>query len=40
MRITTLLSRLILEQSRFQVLFDKMVKPPVSPGNKKTKAKV
>jgi len=27
MRITSLLSRLILEQSRFQVLYDKMVKP-------------
>mgnify|MGYP000845267312 CR=1 FL=1 len=39
MRITSLLSKLILEQSRFQVLFDKMVKPPVSPDNKKTKAK-
>ena len=39
MRITSLLSKLILEQSRFQVLFDKMVKPPVSPDKKKTKAK-
>jgi len=39
MRITSLLSRLILEQSRFQVLFDKMVKPPVSSDNKKTKEK-
>jgi len=39
MRITTLLSRLILEQSRFQILFDKMVKPPVSLDKKKTKAK-
>lgn len=27
MRITSLLSKLILEQSRFQVLYDKMVKP-------------
>ena len=39
MKITTLLSKLILEQSRFQVLFDKMVKPPVSLDKKKTKAK-
>ena len=39
MKITTLLSRLILEQSRFQVLFDKMVKPPVSLDKKKTKEK-
>ena len=44
MRITTLLSKLILEQSRFQVLFDKLVKPqvskkPVSPEMEKTKSK-
>ena len=39
MKITTLLSKLILEQSRFQVLFDKMVKPPVSLDKKKTKEK-
>ena len=39
MRITSLLSKLILEQSRFQVLFDKMVKPPVSTDKKSAKAK-
>jgi len=39
MRITSLLSKLILEQSRFQVLFDKMVKPPVSTDKKGAKAK-
>jgi hypothetical protein len=37
MRITSLLSSLILEQSRFQVLFDKMVKPPVTDDKKKGK---
>ena len=39
MRITSLLSKLILEQSRFQVLFDKNVKPPVSTDKKGAKAK-
>jgi Leucine-rich repeat (LRR) protein len=39
MRITTLLSNLIVEQSRFQVLFDKLVKPAtksknIEPGKK------
>jgi Leucine-rich repeat (LRR) protein len=40
MKITTLLSNLILENSRFQVLFDKVVKPnPSDKGNAKGKAK-
>ena len=35
MRITELLSKLIVEQSRFQVLYDKMVKPtPAKEGQK------
>ena len=34
MKITSLLSTLILEQSRFQVLFDKMVKPAEGAGKK------
>lgn len=33
MRITTLLSNLIVEQSRFQVLFDKLVKPATKSKN-------
>lgn len=39
MRITSLLSKLILEQSRFQVLYDKMVKPatPKKEGQKASK---
>jgi Leucine-rich repeat (LRR) protein len=39
MKITSLLSNLILEQSRFQVLFDKMVKPSAKATEKSTKAK-
>ena len=39
MKITSLLSNLITEQSRFQVLYDKLVKPtaaakPTAPGQK------
>lgn len=39
MKITSLLSNLILEQSRFQVLFDKMVKPSAKATEKNAKAK-
>lgn len=39
MRITTLLSRLISEQSRFQVLYDKMVKPTSKSEEKGKKVK-
>ena len=38
MRITSLLSKLILEQSRFQVLYDKMVKPSTKAVEKNKKA--
>ena len=38
MRITSLLSKLILEQSRFQVLYDKMVKPSAKAVEKNKKA--
>lgn len=39
MKITSLLSKLITEQSRFQVLYDKMVKPQgkIEPGDRKPK---
>lgn len=39
MRITSLLSRLIVEESRFQVLYDKMVKPSDKALEKSKKAK-
>ena len=39
MKITSLLSKLILEQSRFQVLYDKMVKPSAKSLEKDKKAK-
>jgi hypothetical protein len=39
MKITSLLSKLILEQSRFQVLYDKMVKPSAKAIEKDKRAK-
>lgn len=39
MKITSLLSKLILEQSRFQVLYDKMVKPSAKSIEKDKRAK-
>jgi hypothetical protein len=37
MRFTSILTNLILEQSRFQVLYDKMVKPSTKEEGKKNK---